>query len=170
ADPFEDAVSAISSDYSLDFSQADPRTGTYTLFGLTPGASYRVYVDTILAGGFSVPPLVPLPGPEEYHNGPGESNNTDLADPPLAFVHVQPPAAGVDVIFNAPRAGDPIPIGDEDSIELAMPFEFEFCVQKFDSVCVNSNGNLTFGVTDYSFVAFIEDVCAYLVGLQLIAG
>jgi hypothetical protein len=169
ANPFEDAVSAISSDYSLDFSQADPFTGVYTLFGLTPGANYRVYVDTILAGGFSTPPLVPLPGVEEYHNGANESNNVDGNDPPLEFVHVQPPATGVDVIFNALVPGDPLPVGDEGFVELALPFEFEVCGETYGSVFVNSNGNLTFGAPDDSFLAFLEDVGAFLAGPPRIA-
>src|SRR5690606_2863913 len=84
AAPFEDAVSAISSDYSIDYSQDDPVTGTYTLYGLTPGASYRVYVDELEDGGFSTPPASPLPGPEEYYND-AESNNIDTADPPADF-------------------------------------------------------------------------------------
>ena len=59
ANPFDDAVSALSSDFTTDYSQASPLAGGYTLRGLTPGAQYAVFVDEILAGGFSTPPLSP---------------------------------------------------------------------------------------------------------------
>jgi len=75
ADPFNDAVSAISSDFTDGISQADPNVGVYTITGLTPGASYGVYVDEILAGGFSTGLLTPLPGPEELYNGALESSD-----------------------------------------------------------------------------------------------
>ncbi|MEJ2582156.1 MAG: hypothetical protein P8127_11075, partial [Acidobacteriota bacterium] len=81
ADPFTDAVSAISSDFTDSTSQADPIVGTYTINGLTPGADYAVYVDEILAGGFSTALQVPLPGPEEFYNGADESSDSSTDDP-----------------------------------------------------------------------------------------
>lgn len=56
-DPYQDASSAMSSDFTDSTSQADPIVGTYIIEGLSPGADYVVYVDEILDGGFSTTPL-----------------------------------------------------------------------------------------------------------------
>ncbi|HXI02645.1 MAG TPA: hypothetical protein VNI57_05660 [Candidatus Saccharimonadales bacterium] len=72
ADPFGNAISAISGDHTQG---ALGPEGGYAFHGLTPGASYAVYVDGILAGAFSTPVDTVLPGPEEFYNGPKESGN-----------------------------------------------------------------------------------------------
>ena len=170
ADPFEDAVSAISSDFTDSTSQADPVVGTYTINGLTPGADYAVFVDEILAGGFSTTPQVPLPGPEEFYNGADESNDPSTDDPSVFEVVTAAagsPAMGIDIIFNQLGPGDPLPVGDDGFVELFLPFSYEICGQTFDSVFVNANGNLTFGSgsTDFS-----ESVGEFLANQPRIAG
>lgn len=155
ADPFLDAVSALSGDFTDSTSQLDPFTGTFTLNGLTPGAEYAVFVDQILDGGFSTTPIT-LPGPEEFHSGAAESNNISSPDPADVYAPVTVvagvPATGVDVIFNALGPGDPIPLGDDDFEEISLPFTFSYCGVDYNSVFINSNGNLTFesGDTDYT--------------------
>ncbi|HEX5716613.1 MAG TPA: hypothetical protein VF179_10670 [Thermoanaerobaculia bacterium] len=170
ANPFVDAVSALSSDFAFSFAQGQPFVGVYTLRGLTPGASYAVYVDEILAGGFSTPPLFPLPGPEEFHNGANESSNA-ATDNPAVFTAVSAAAGGtasnVNVIFNAPGPGQGLPVGDDGSVQLFMPFTFEICNQAFDAVFVNANGNLTFGAANGDFS---ESVDEFLSGPPRIAG
>ncbi len=143
--PFDDAVSAISGDHSVLPFQSDPYTGRYALHGLTPGATYVVYVDEILAGAFSTNPLSPLPGPEEFYNGTGESR--DGADDPASYTPVEPPAGttvpGIDIMINRLPPG-PIPLIDDDSFELFLPFPFDFCGRMFDSIWVNANGTVSF--------------------------
>ncbi len=72
ADPFNDVDSYISGQVSKG--QAGP-DGSFVMNGLTPGASYLLYVDGLLAGAFSVPTMPVLPGSEEYWNGAMESGN-----------------------------------------------------------------------------------------------
>ena len=170
ADPFVDSVSAISGDFSDSTTdQSDAVVGTYALNGLTPGAHYRVFVDAITAapGRFSTPATVTLPGPEEWWNGAGESNTDD----PTAFEDITAmagsPSVGVDVIFNTAPEGAPLPVGDDGSVLLFIPFEFTICQQPFDSVFVNANGNLTFGAGDSDFSASAAEL---LSGPPRIAG
>ena len=147
ANPFLDSVSAISGDFADPADPADPFVGTYRLNGLTPGAQYAVYVDQLLAGGFSTDPIL-LPGFEEFWNGANESSNpkTDSRD---VFTPILAAAGsvrgGIDVIFNTFQPGEALPVGDDGSVNLALPFSFKLCGQSFDSVYVNANGNLTFG-------------------------
>ncbi|HVR95889.1 MAG TPA: hypothetical protein VMW27_04695, partial [Thermoanaerobaculia bacterium] len=170
ANPFADAVSAISSDFTFDYTQGAPFVGVYTLRGLTPGAQYAIYVDEILAGGFSTPPLFPLPGPEELYNGAGESSN-GATDNPSAFTAVSAAAgatvSNVNIIFNAPAPNTPLPVGDDGSVELFLPFTFEICGQPFNSVFVNGNGNLTFGAPNGDFS---ESIVELLAGPPRVAG
>jgi hypothetical protein len=169
ADPFTDAVSAISSDFTDSTSQGDPIVGTYTINGLTPGAEYAIFVDEILEGGFSTPPLAPLPGPEEFYNGSDESNS-DPPDDPIAYTPVMAvagsPVTGVDVIINKFTQGSPLPVGEDGSVQLYMPFSYEICGQSFDSVYVNANGNLTFGAPDADWA---ESAGEFLAGPPRIA-
>ena len=165
ADPFVDAVSSISGDRGV--------TGVYTINGLTPGAEYTVHIDQILQGGFSTPPFTLGSTPEEFYNAGNESNNVDVTDDPAEAVPVVPvagtPNTDIDVIFNgfSARPGDPLPLGDDDTIELVMPFSFGFCGQNYGSVFVNSNGSVSFGAGD---TAFGDSIGGLLAGPPRIAG
>lgn len=170
ANPFVDAVSAISSDYAVDYTPGSPFVGVYTLRNLTPGAQYAIYVDEILAGGFSTPPLFPLPGPEEFYNGANESTN-GATDNPAVYTTVSAGAgattSGINILFNAPTPEAPLPVGDDGSAEIFLPFTFKICDQAFNSVFVNANGNLTFGVPSGDFS---ESIVEFLAGPPRIAG
>ena len=152
--PFNDAVSALSSDFTTDYSQSSALAGRYTLRGLTPGAQYAIFVDEILAGGFSTPPLTLLPSLEEFYNGVNESTD-GATDVPAAFTAVATVAGmtvnGIDILFNAFEAGAPLPVGDDGAVQVFMPFTFKLCGQSFDSVFVNANGSITFGAPSRDF-------------------
>jgi hypothetical protein len=148
ADPFVDSQSSISGDRGV--------TGVFTINGLTPTAEYEVFVDQILLGGFSTPPLT-LPGPEEYYNGGEESNSDDVTDSVLLSAAAGGTIDGVDAIFNTPPPGDPLDVADDGFVQLFLPFTFTMCGQDFDSVFVNANGNVTFGAGDGDFTPSAQE-------------
>jgi probable HAF family extracellular repeat protein len=91
ADPFGDAISGISGQYSQG--QLGP-DGAYVFHGLTPGASYVIYLDGLIAGAFAVQPATTvMPGPEEYFNGGAESGD-GIADDRCASTPVTAAAGG----------------------------------------------------------------------------
>ena len=169
ASPFDDAVSAISGDFAGDASSTAPFAGEYTLRGLTPGAQYAVFVDEILAGGFSTEPRVPLPGPEEFYNGPSESNDASIDDP-AAFTPVSAAAGatagGIDIVFNRLVPG-PIQLTDDGAVEIFADFPIRFCGKTYESLIVNGNGSLTFGAASPDFS---ETAAEFLQGPPRIAG
>ena len=122
--------------------------------------------DVILAGGFSTPPRFALPGPEEFHST-NESDTDDLLQFDGVTVAAGSPRTGIDVIFNRFLAGTPLPVADDFAVEIFLPFEFRMCGDKFESVFINANGNVTFGNPDFGF---IENVPAFLGGPPRIAG
>jgi hypothetical protein len=156
ANPFHDAISAISSIYSKDLTSADPYTGVYVLHGLTPGAEYAIYVDQIEFSDLRIPPLA-LPGPEEFWNGASESNGVSSMDDPSEFIPLTVQAGstttGIDIIFNAPRAGEPLNVGDEGAFQIPLPFPFTICGKTFNSLFAHANGVLSFGDPGVVFFA-----------------
>jgi hypothetical protein len=167
ANPFLDAVSALSGDFT---DETDPAVsavvGTYRFTGLTPGAQYAVYVDGILDGGFSTTPRS-LPGPEEFASGATESNSDTTSTFAPVVVAAGATGTGVNVIFNVALPGEPLPVGDDGFVELFPRFPIDFCGQRFASLFVNANGSITFGANS---AAFSESTLSHLNGPPRIAG
>lgn len=169
ADPFLDAVSSISSDDTDQVTGNSRLVGRYRLEGLTPGAEYAIYVDGIQDGGFSTPPGV-LPGPEEFFNGRNESADS-ASDQPNDFTPVRVLSgqrrSQTDIVFNRFLAGEQLPLQDDSSFALALPFTFVMCGVPYDEVIVNANGTLSFGDPNS---AFAESAAGFLSGPPQIAG
>jgi len=144
--PFVDAITAISGDRGP--------IGQFTINGLTPGADYVLYIDQIMAGGFSTTPIN-LPSEEEFYNGANESNIAAI-DNPAEFVTLATAAgqttANINVIFNRPEPNVPLNLGVDGSRQVFLPFDFTLCGNTFDSVFINANGNLTFGQASFDFI------------------
>jgi hypothetical protein len=154
ADPWGDCSSTLSGAFTQGALGPD---GRYHFNGLTPGAQYIVYVDAIVAGGFSTPQRVPLPGPEEFWNGAHESNdpNTDAICEAVAITPMAGSPFTADMVFNFG-----IFLGDDDFRRVELPFPFEFCGRAWNAVYVGSNGFLTFGVGDTDFSQTVSDFLA----------
>lgn len=100
ADPWRDAISGITGDLGRGEASF---AGKYAFNGLTPGAEYVVYVDGIVAGGFSLPPAVYFPGPEEFFSGAAESGDasTDTVCTAATVSATTGGTATADIAFNA---------------------------------------------------------------------
>jgi len=164
ADPLGDCVSAISGDYTQGLLGPD---GLYTLTGLTPGAQYVVYIDVLDANaGFSTPQAETI-FPEEYWNGASESGDIE-SDPACDYVAITAVAGGTataDIYLNSAVGG--LPLGDDDAVNVALPFGFSFCGTVYNSVWIASNGYVTFGTAD---ALSAPDPASLLGGVPRIAG
>ena len=63
-------------------------------------------------------------------------------------------------LFPIITQGVPLPLQDDDSIEVPLPFSFPFCGTSYDSVFVGSNGYLTFGAGDTDFTESVPEMLA----------
>ena len=119
-------------------------------------------------GGFSTPPLVPLPGPEEFHNGANESADGSVDDPqqstPVASV-AGAPATGINIISNTFPPG-PVTLGDDATVEIFPARAINFCGTEYESFFINSNGSVSFGAGDTTFFETDE---GFLIGPPRIA-
>jgi hypothetical protein len=163
ANPLVDANSVLSGDYTQGAVGPD---GLFTLNGLTPGAQYVLYVDKIVDGGFSTTPTT-VQFIEEYWNGAGESGNVDTDDA-CTYVAITP-VAGTPTVANILLNVDPsaLTLGDDDAVQVPLPFGFPFNGVNYTSVWVGSNGFVTFGSGDTNPGA---SKTALLVGAPRIAG
>ena len=168
ANPYDDAVSAISSDFATDYSPSAPFVGRYTLRGLTPGASYAVYVDHDSGGRLQHAASRPARTRRSSTTAP--TNRTTPRPTIRASSHPsrRRPAApqGTSTSCSTRLPPGPIPLGDDSSFEIFPDFPLRFCGQTHDSVWVNANGNLTFGAASASFV---ESAAGMLTGPPRIA-
>jgi hypothetical protein len=155
AAPWSDALSALSG----DFTQGNlGRDGLYTFNGLTPGADYVVYIDAIVAGGFSTTPSGVPGGAEEFYNGASEGSdpNTDDRCASVSLTAAAGSPITADIWVNEPF----IVLNDDDFIEVALPFAFAFCDVVYTTVFINANGSLTFGAGDEDFSPSVSEFLA----------
>jgi len=123
SDPYAGATSELSGEWTQGQFGPD---GSFTLHGLKPGASYVVYVDAVLAGGFPTPPLWFLPGFERFYSGPTKPNQQF---DPCRYTAIQPTARttktaniqferipGAPVIVNLGYGPGPTDISGDGSI------------------------------------------------------
>jgi hypothetical protein len=105
---------------------------------------------------------------EDFYNGAAESNNITSTDDPSVFTGVLVAAggtaSGIDIIFNGFRPGDPLPVGDDGTVQLSLPFNFKVCGQEYAAVFVNANGSLTFGEGSADFSESVAELLGGLGG------
>ncbi|HKW13073.1 MAG TPA: hypothetical protein VJS69_01165, partial [Candidatus Krumholzibacteria bacterium] len=149
--PWTDSSSMLSGARSQGGAGPD---GSYVFHGLTPGETYVVYVDAIVAGGFSTTPVA-LPGPEEFYNGTFESSDPAIDDKCAAdgLTVAANQTIQADIIFNTE-----LNLGDDDSQEVTLPFPFTLCGNTYTSVWVGSNGFVTFGAPNTDFSPSVADL------------
>ncbi len=132
ANPFLDAVSALSGDFT---DETDPAAsavvGTYRFTGLTPGAQYAVFVDEILDGGFSTPPRTSAGtgGVPQWRRRVEQRPDWHLRSP--WWRRRARPAPASTSFSTCCWPGEPLPVGDDGFVELFPRFPIDFCGAAF---------------------------------------
>jgi Matrixin len=77
SNPYAGATSAVTGQLTQGLLGPD---GSFVIHGLIPGQRYVLYVDAIMAGGFSTPPLWFLPGAEKFYRSTDDGGEWDDAN------------------------------------------------------------------------------------------
>lgn len=127
-------------------------TGAFELPGLAPG-KYYVYIeplDSAFTGGSGVGPFESRPTSfiRDYYSIP-ETATEDTTAKNLIEVGAGQTVTGIDIIANE-VVNNLAALGDDDEMLYEFPegFQFPFLGNVYNSVVVNSDGNLTFGQGD----------------------
>ncbi len=146
--------------------------GSYELPGLTPG-DYVVYIEPLdprftMSSGVGPYDARSVNFPKDYYAGPDESGTEDPDLQTVIHVVAGQTVDNIDVISNDLTNRLDL-LGDDDEMEYVFPdgFTFPFFGKKYNSVYVNSDGNLTFGAGDSS--SDLRDQTRFLSGPPRIA-
>ena len=132
----------------------DDVTGPTYVVGISAGGEDNLAGEVNLEGG-----LISFQGTTAMYEDFNSSKPFDLAGKTLTLTPTDGP--------QPPPAEVMLPLGDDDSKEVTLGFDFPFFGQSYPSVHVNSDGNLTFGTSDSK--AAKRDTKRFLTGAPRIA-
>ena len=136
--------------HTRDYSPDSELAGVYTLRGLTPGATVRDLRRRDPGRRVQHAARRPARTRGVLQRRQRKQRLDRRAQPVHARESPPRPARceDIDIVFNRFTPGAPLPLTDDGSVELALPFRFHMCGTAYEEIVVNANGTVTFGAAE----------------------